>query len=60
MNYRTIDEKARELHKKYKAIQSICKNHEVDKDKSYELNQYEKQIYNQYLFYSNLKKHIGK
>ena len=60
MNYKELDRKARELKKKYKAIQIFCKDRKVTNEKSFELNEYEKKIYNQYLFYDHLKKTISK
>ena len=59
MNYREMDKKARELHTKYKALQCILKDGNVDHNVSYKLNDYEKKLYNQYLFYSGMKKALS-
>lgn len=59
MNYRKFDKKARELHTKYKALQCILKDGNVDHNVSYKLNEYEKELYNKYLFYNGMKKAIS-
>ena len=59
MNYRQMDKKARELHEKYKALQVLLKDKQVNQDVSYKLNEYEKKLYNQYLFYNGIKKAIS-
>ena len=59
MNYRQMDKKARDLHEKYKALQVLLKDKQVNQDVSYKLNEYEKKLYNQYLFYNGMKKAIS-
>ena len=59
MNYSQMDKKARELHTKYKALQVLLKDKQVNQDTSYKLNEYEKKLYNQYLFYNGMKKAIS-
>lgn len=59
MNYRQIDKKARELHTRYKTLQCVLKDNKVDHNISYKLNEEEKKIFNQYLFYNGMKKVIS-
>lgn len=59
MNYRQVDKKARELHTKYKLLQGVLKDNRVDHNISYKLNEEEKKIFNQYLFYNGMKKAIS-
>lgn len=61
MNYRQMDKKARELHTKYKSLQIFLKDPDIckDKEKTLKLNEYEKHLYNQYLFYNGMKKAIS-
>lgn len=59
MNYRQMDKRARELHTKYKALQCVLKDGNVNHEVSYKLNEYEKKLYNQYLFYNGMKKAIS-
>lgn len=44
MNYRELDKKSKELHLKYKSLQTFLKDAHVcnDKEKTLELNEYEK------------------
>ena len=42
MNYRQVDKKARELHTRYKALQCVLKDGNVDHNVSYKLNEEEK------------------
>lgn len=60
MKYRELDEKARELHLKYKSMQIFLKDHNLPCDKTISLNNYEKELYNKYLFYNNLKKAVSR
>lgn len=62
MHYRQTDKKARELHTKYKSLQTFLKDAHVckDKEKTLELNEYEKKTYNQFLFYNGMKKALSK
>lgn len=61
MNYRELDKKARELHMKYKSLQIFLKDAHVckDKEKTIQLNEYEKKTYNQFLFYNGMKKAVS-
>ena len=59
MNYRQVDKKARELHTRYKALQCVLKDGNVNHNISYKLNEEEKKIFNQYLFYNGMKKAIS-
>lgn len=61
MNYRKLDKKARELHKKYKSLQIFLKDQNVAnfKEKTLKLNEYEKKLYHQFLFYNGMKKAIS-
>ena len=61
MNYRQMDKKARELHTKYKSLQILLKDPDIckDKEKTLKLNDYEKHLYNQYLFYSGMKRAVS-
>lgn len=62
MNYRELDKKARELHTKYKSLQTFLKDQNLvnDKEKTLKLNEYEKKTYNQFLFYNGMKKALSK
>ena len=62
MNYREIDKKSKELHLKYKSLQTFLKDAHVckDKEKTMQLNEYEKKTYNQFLFYNGMKKALSK
>ena len=58
MKYNKLDKKAKDLHRKYKELQVFLKDKNIPSDKSFELMEYEKKLYNQYLFYNGLKKSI--
>ena len=62
MNYRELDKKSKELHEKYKSLQIFLKDAHVskDKEKTMQLNEYEKKNYNQFLFYNGMKKALSK
>lgn len=62
MNYRDLDRRSKELHDKYKSLQIFLKDAHVckDKEKTLQLNEYEKKMYNQFLFYNGMKKALSK
>lgn len=62
MNYRELDKRSKELHEKYKSLQIFLKDVHVskDKEKTLQLNEYEKKTYNQFLFYNGMKKALSK
>lgn len=62
MNYKELDKKSKELHLKYKSLQTFLKDAHVckDKEKTMQLNEYEKKTYNQFLFYNGMKKALSK
>lgn len=62
MNYRELDRRSKELHDKYKSLQTFLKDAHVckDKEKTMQLNEYEKKTYNQFLFYNGMKKALSK
>ena len=62
MNYRELDKRSKELHLKYKSLQTFLKDAHVckDKEKTLQLNEYEKKTYNQFLFYNGMKKALSK
>jgi len=62
MNYRELDKRSKELHEKYKSLQIFLKDAHVskDKEKTLQLNEYEKKTYNQFLFYNGMKKALSK
>ena len=60
MGYRDLNSRVLELHRKYKELQGFCKDHIVRGEKSFELYQYEKELFKQYCFYANLKRELSK
>lgn len=62
MNYRELDKKSKELHLKYKSLQIFLKDQNVAnfKEKTLKLNEYEKKLYHQFLFYNGMKKALSK
>ncbi len=62
MDYKELDKKSKELHLKYKSLQTFLKDAHVckDKEKTMQLNEYEKKTYNQFLFYNGMKKALSK
>lgn len=62
MNYRELDKRSKELHLKYKSLQTFLKDARLykDKEKTLKLNEYEKKTYNQFLFYNGMKKALSK
>lgn len=61
MNYKELDKKSKELHLKYKSLQTFLKDAHVckDKEKTLKLNEYEKKLYHQFLFYNGMKKAVS-
>ena len=58
MKYINLDRKAKELKRKYKELQIICKDKKLQGEKSIQLNEYEKELFNKYVFFDELKKRV--